>query len=88
VLTLALPVATAAPVGGDPGTTQLVWHDAACELQAIMQLVTVDVCAKRILAAAATPANPSLAEQTNKTAIKIAKRRMTALPGPHRDAAS
>jgi hypothetical protein len=29
VLVFALLVAVAAPVGGAPGTTQVVWHDAA-----------------------------------------------------------
>jgi hypothetical protein len=82
VLTLALPVVVAAPVGAVPGTTQLAWHDAACELQIIMQFVTVDVCASRIFAAEAALAIPSLAEPTNKTANRIAKRRTTALPGP------
>jgi di/tricarboxylate transporter len=35
----------------DHGTTQFAWQVAACALQVIMQLVTVDVCASRILAA-------------------------------------
>jgi hypothetical protein len=30
----------------------VVWQDAACELHAIMQLVTAEVCATRILPAA------------------------------------
>ena len=30
----------------------MVWQDAACELHAIMQLVTAEVCATRILPAA------------------------------------
>jgi hypothetical protein len=37
-----LPV-VAAPVGGVPGTRHVVWQVAACELQAIMQFVTVEV---------------------------------------------
>jgi hypothetical protein len=49
---LALLPVVAAPVGGVPGTTHVVWQVAACELQAIMQLVTAEVCARRILPAA------------------------------------
>ena len=41
-----LPV-VAAPVGSVPGTRHVVWQEAACELHAIMQLVTVEVCATR-----------------------------------------
>jgi hypothetical protein len=52
VLLLALPVLVAAPVGGVPGTRHVVWQDAACELHAIMQFVTVEVCASRTLPAA------------------------------------
>jgi hypothetical protein len=52
---LALPVMGAAPVGGVPGTTQVAWHVAACELHAIMQFVTAEVCASRIFAVAAAP---------------------------------
>jgi hypothetical protein len=35
----------------DHGTTQFAWQVAACALQVIMQLVTVEVCASRILPA-------------------------------------
>jgi hypothetical protein len=49
---LALPAVVAAPVGAAPGITHVVWQLAACELHAIMQLVTVEVCATRILPAA------------------------------------
>jgi len=52
VLLLALLLAVAAPVGGVPGIKHVVWQDAACELHPIMQLVTFEVCATRILAAA------------------------------------
>jgi hypothetical protein len=48
VLTLALLPVVAALVGGVPGTRQVVWQFAAWELHAIMQLVTVDVCAMRM----------------------------------------
>ncbi len=63
----------AAPDGAVPGTTQAVWQLAACELQLIMQLVVVEVCASRIdlllLAAdalAAHSANASTARRTVK----------------------
>ena len=52
MLLLALLLAVAAPVGGVPGIKHVVWQDAACELHPIMQLVTFEVCATRILAAA------------------------------------
>lgn len=52
MLTLALLVVVAAPVGAAPGTTQPVWQAAAWELQVIMQLVTAELCAKRILGGA------------------------------------
>jgi hypothetical protein len=82
VLTLALLVVVAAPVGAVPGTRQLLWHAAACELQTIMHVVTAEVCASRIFAAAdAAPANPSLAAPSDKTANTIAKCRMSASPG-------
>lgn len=60
-LAVALLVVVAAPIGAVPGTTQAVWQLAACELQVIMQLVVVEVCASRIvlllLAAEALAAN-------------------------------
>jgi hypothetical protein len=43
VLWVALLPVVAAPVGGVPGTRHVVWQVAACELQAIMQFVTVEV---------------------------------------------
>jgi hypothetical protein len=65
-LAVALLVAVAAPVSGVPGTTQVVWQLAACELQAIMQLVVVEVCASRMdllrLAAGALSALPTIAK--------------------------
>jgi hypothetical protein len=57
------------------GTKQVAWHDAACELQVIMQLVVFDVCAN------AAPANPSTANAPSATtAITPATTRMTAFP--------
>jgi hypothetical protein len=44
---LALLPVVAAPIGSVPGTRQVVWQVAACELQAIMQAVTVELCARR-----------------------------------------
>lgn len=76
---MALPVVVAAPVGALPGTTQPVWQVAACELQAIMQFVTVEVCANRIVAAKALPPNPST-PTANPNANSIAHRRMTTFP--------
>jgi hypothetical protein len=78
VLTLALPAATATPVGSVPGTRHVVWQVAAWELHSIMQLVTVDVCASRILAAAAALTNPSVAELIDSIANRIASRCMDA----------
>jgi hypothetical protein len=37
------------PVDGVAGTMQLVWHIDDWELQVIMQLVTVELCARRIV---------------------------------------
>jgi hypothetical protein len=58
-----LLVVVAALVGAVPGTTQAVWQVAACELQAIMQFVTVEVCARRIfphrMAASASLQSPT-----------------------------
>jgi hypothetical protein len=75
---VALLVVVAALVGAVPGTMQVVWQVAACALQVIMQLVTVEVCAKRIFPPAdASLAKPATAANANKTA----KRRMTAPTG-------
>jgi hypothetical protein len=46
-LAVALLPVVAAPVGGEPGTTQAAWQVAAVALQAIMQAVVVEVCASR-----------------------------------------
>jgi hypothetical protein len=77
-LEVALLVVVAALVGAVPGTTQAVWQVAACELQAIMQFVTVKVCTRRIF----SPADASLAKPaTATTANRTAKHRMTAPTG-------
>ena len=71
-------VVVAALVGAVPGTTQAVWQVAACELQAIMQFVTVEVCARRIFPPAdASPAKPATATTVKRTA----QHRMTASTG-------
>jgi hypothetical protein len=70
---VALPVTVAAPVGGAPGTKQLDWHAAACELHTIMQVVIAEVCARRILPGA-DAAPPTPAELTARSASKIANR--------------
>ena len=64
----------------DHGTTQFDWHVAAAALHVIMQLVTLDVCASRILAAHAVPANSPPTKFKHNTAHRIANRRMTASP--------
>jgi hypothetical protein len=85
VLTLALPVEVAALVGGVPGMRHVVWQVAACELHVIMQLVTVEVCARRIVAAAlAAPPDLSQRAQADKTPIRTTNR-MTASPDRDRD---
>lgn len=77
VLRLALLVVVAAPVGELPGTRQVVWHIAACELHAIMQLVTVEVCASRIVpAASARPAAAAIAAIAPNVPKSIVDRRI------------
>jgi hypothetical protein len=77
-LEVALLVVVAALVGAVPGTTQVVWQVAACELQAIMQFVTVELCAKWIFSPAdAAVAKPATATTANRTA----KHRMAASTG-------
>ena len=51
---MALLPVVAAPIGAVPGMRQVVWQVAACELHAIMQLVTIEVWAVRIRPAACT----------------------------------
>ena len=83
VLALALLLVVAAPVGGTPGTTHVVWQVAACALQTIMQFVVVEVCARRIAPRAdAAPVSAALASTAMKIANRTADRRMTALPAP------
>jgi hypothetical protein len=66
------------PTAGAGGTKQAAWHIAACELQVIMQLVVVEVCARRIF----SPADASLAKPANATtASRTAQHRMTASTG-------
>ena len=74
---MALPPAVAAPVGGVPGIRHVVWQVAACELHAIMQLVTIELCATRIFPAAC-PAewHSASANPAAKTERAIALRRM------------
>jgi hypothetical protein len=79
VLTLALLVVVAAPVGAVPGTRHVVWHVAAWELHVIMQLVTVDVCASRIFPAAlAASIVSAVAAPRAKTQSSSINRRMIA----------
>jgi hypothetical protein len=52
---VALLVVVADAVGGVPGTTHPVWQFAAWALQVIMQFVTVEVCASRILPSTVAP---------------------------------
>jgi hypothetical protein len=81
---LALLVVVAAPTGAAPGTMQAVWHAAAWELHAIMQFVTVEVCARRIFPAAETSAQ-NCVEHPAITANRITTRHMTVSPAarPH-----
>jgi hypothetical protein len=72
VLTFALLVNVAAPIGGVPGTTQVVWHAAACELHNIMQAVTAEVCAS------AVPPRAFTTQPTAKNRTRVDNRRMTA----------
>ncbi|HEY1981981.1 MAG TPA: hypothetical protein VGH13_18065 [Xanthobacteraceae bacterium] len=72
VLTFALLVNVAAPIDGVPGTTQVVWHAAACELHNIMQPVTAEVCAS------ALPPRAFTAQPTAKSRMIVDNRRMTA----------
>ena len=77
-LEVALLVVVAALVGAVPGTTQVVWQAAACELQVIMQSVVAEDCAKWIfLPAGAALAKPATAATANRTA----KHRMPASTG-------
>ena len=66
MLAVALPPAVAPPLADEPGTTHPAWQVAAVELQLIMQLVVVELCARRsdlLLSAAADP--PPVAPANN-----------------------
>jgi hypothetical protein len=77
-----LPV-VAAPVGVVPGMRHVVWQDAACELHAIMQLVTIEVCATRILpAASAVERQSAIANPAAKSKRAIPPRRMVHVLSP------
>lgn len=58
------------PTDGACGTKQAAWHVAACALQVIMQLVVVELCAKRIFsptdAALAKPATATTANRNGQ----------------------
>lgn len=75
-LALALLVVVAALGGGVPGTTQADWQAEDCELQVIMQLVTVEVCASRTGPAAKAFATVASMATSAK---RIPRPRMTAL---------
>ena len=62
-----LLVVVAAVVGGVPGTRQVVRQFAAAELQIIMQLVTLKVCASRILPSAKALLAAALIAAASKT---------------------
>jgi hypothetical protein len=55
VLAVELVVALGRVVVGTPGTRQVVWQVAACELHSIMQAVTFPDCASLILSPAIAP---------------------------------
>ncbi|HTZ03877.1 MAG TPA: hypothetical protein VMC05_16210 [Xanthobacteraceae bacterium] len=90
MLTLALLVAVAAPVGALPGTKHPVWQIAAAELHDIMQLETVKVCARRNFAALAPPEKASASATTPNIPTITADRRICvsspALPKRHHSA--
>ena len=76
VLAVALLPVVAAPLGGEPGTTQPAWQVAAVALQLIMQAVVVELCARRsdlLLLAAAAPA-PITVASNSKTQTASAAR--------------
>jgi hypothetical protein len=76
VFAVALMVVVAAPEDAMPGTKQELWQLAAVALHVIMQFVTFDDCASRILASAANA--PDAAMLIAAAAKRIAKPRMTA----------
>jgi hypothetical protein len=72
VLTFALLVVVAAPIGAAPGTKQVVWHAADCELHSIIHVVTAELCASAELPKAST------AQTAAKHITRANNRRMTA----------
>jgi hypothetical protein len=79
VLTVALLVAVTKAAGAVPGMTHVVWQAAACALQVIMQLVTFEVCARRIRSPADAGRQAALIAAT---ARKIATLRMSLAHAP------
>ena len=76
LLASGVPAAAAELTGALGGTTQVVWQLAAWELQLIMQLVVVELCAKRIwvcLSAALHSAIDQVIAATAKTRLKPRK---------------
>jgi hypothetical protein len=74
---LALLPVVAAPVGGVPGIKHAVWQFAACELHAIMQFVTFEVCAMRVRpAACAAEWHSAIANALPRNKRAIAPQRM------------
>jgi hypothetical protein len=55
LLGLGVEVVWLVPSGIGVGTRQVLWQFAACALQAIMQVVTVEDCANRIFRSADAP---------------------------------
>jgi hypothetical protein len=74
-LALALLVVVAPLVDGVPGTTQADWQLAAVELQTIMQLVVVELCANRsglLPPSADTPAvNATKAKMATERSVRV-----------------
>jgi hypothetical protein len=52
LLGLGVEVVWVVPSGSGVGTRQVLWQFAACALQVIMQVVTVEDCANRIFRSA------------------------------------
>jgi hypothetical protein len=77
VLLLALLPVVAAPVGSVPGTRHVVWQEAACELHAIMQLVTVEVATRNRVAACPLELQIATANPPQKTTRAIPPQCMT-----------
>ncbi len=75
MLAVALLPVVAAPLAGEPGTTHAAWHVAAVLLQLIMQLVVLELCARRtgLLLFVTAPAGTAAATDS-KTQTPIAKR--------------